>query len=955
MIRHPTHTIATLLASTIAIALPPLAAQAEGSRTFYPNGFPTGAARANIEWRDDKYGNLVKRRTVVKVFAKQGENILLGSSAIGVKNGNIRVYNPGVANDITVGAETFPALTPTPSTTAAATNGFDCKLQQPAKGFINTRAKELAGPKSADGLSNTSGYDPCVYVAPVTGIYNVAFYGPEGEVSTLDGGPTGVIEDTSPTKTPGNNINDQQRATVAMWDVTVRSNASTTVDNNGRVFAYYWSLFTAGNGRPLYFPLYPITNDGFRYELKLRGLDPNGFILFGNQVGFWDSDGKTPLYHDILGDNNALSSIKGGAKLASPQYATFLNPIDLDALPYLDRIGTDGKVMGSGIPSNPILPTLSGLSFSGNVTTAASTSTEGAGGTFTFTTNVAGNYQIIISRDGIDFDPTKPTNRVIRGVMTSPGTQTITWDGFDNNRDPFPVGVNYSVKAQAQSGEYHFPAVDAENNFYGGPTLTLLNPGVNNPLGNTTAFYDDRVYKTLNGTKVHTTGTIGNVLCSGNNSAPTVFFSNPLTGFNSTTNQRAYGTATGGNGQGDCNGSFGDTKGLDLWTYYPSTASQTTLNIIGLPIVGAAKKVNSLVANGDGTYTVNYLITIKNYGINPLKNVQVTEDLLSTFNTATPATIISTTAPVITVTNPGTSGTTSITSAGATFTGQGGTTNTGSVNNLLNTSATNTLGVGSSFTIAFNVTIRPTTSATFNNTVVATAIDTVLNQNAIDISTDGSDPDNTVGAGNLNGNSNPTDNTSPTPITITFPLPALKLVKRITKINSTAYTSFTEDPSSVDDNAPNWPIGYLGGIIQGEFVKPKDLVEYTIYFLSDGNAAVKHLNLCDWVPAGTTYTPGSLRLSIGNPAITPEIVLTDGADSDRGQFFLPNSALPTTFPTTTAHPLKCAPPTLDGNNNQIDALDGAIVVNVADDVPNATSPGSPNQSYGYIRFQTQVK
>src|SRR5689334_21592261 len=58
-------------------------ALAEGSRDLYPPG--GSGSRANFGWRDDAYGNnLIKRRTLLKVYVKTaGEVILMGSSAIG--------------------------------------------------------------------------------------------------------------------------------------------------------------------------------------------------------------------------------------------------------------------------------------------------------------------------------------------------------------------------------------------------------------------------------------------------------------------------------------------------------------------------------------------------------------------------------------------------------------------------------------------------------------------------------------------------------------------------------------------------------------------------------------------------------------------------------------------------------------------------------------------------------
>jgi uncharacterized repeat protein (TIGR01451 family) len=451
---------------------------------------------------------------------------------------------------------------------------------------------ELAGPQSVSGTGNSGGYIPCYYQAPTTGVYDVVFYGPSGGNSPSGGSPpTGTSPTGEISLANSANFETAQNTTVAAWDVTVRSSdVNSTTDLNGRLFAYYLALFTGGNGRPLYFPIYPVTTDGYRYEVTLRGMDPNGFLLYGNQAGFFDSDGTSILYHDIIGSDGQVSNPDGGTRLSRPQYPTFLNPLNPAALSYIGRYRADGTFDGTGIATTPTLPVVSAPSFSGNA--GANTSNLGGGGTFSFNSNEAGNYEIIISRDGVNFDPTHPQNRVLRGILVAPGSQSVSWNGKDNSGNNFPVGDNYPVRIKIHAGEYHFPLLDGENNFFGGPTIRMLN--ASNPLGNTTAFYDDRGYITVDGTAV---GTPGSVLCGIN--PPTIPFSDPINGFDTTTNQRAFGQASGGNTNTKCTGSFGDTKGLDLWTYLPSSAATTALNIIDPGTISGTLYQD---ANGDSTF-----------------------------------------------------------------------------------------------------------------------------------------------------------------------------------------------------------------------------------------------------------------------------------------------------------------------------------------------------------------
>ncbi|MCX5963980.1 MAG: hypothetical protein NT070_12810 [Cyanobacteria bacterium] len=524
----------TILSSILGVAN---SAHAEGSKDLYPSG-ATGS-RANIEWRaasDGLYGGILIRRSLFKVYARAGETILLGSSAVGVNNGDILLYKPG---DVigAIGAETV---------LAPAFAILRCNIAQPGNGIINSRAKELAGPTPAAG-----GYTPCTYTVPIggDGVYDVVFTGPSGFGATGDGGVTGSIADD-----PGN-FNAGQGSSISTWDVTVRN--STGTNQNGRLFTYYLTAFTGvptnGSGRPINSTIFPVTTDGYQYETAFKGLDPNGFVAFANRSGFLNSDG-TPLYRDALGvvggPNPALiQTIQGGVTMARPEFPLFFNQADSTALSALGIL-------------TPTLPVLSNLTFAGTAP-AANTSTENTGGTFTFQTNVLGSYELVISSNGTDFDPTNPLNRTIRKQTTGPQNVVVVWDGKRNDGTFFPVNTtqpNYPVRASLRNGEYHFPLLDAENSTNGGPSFTLLNaPGPFAPgFTATTAFYDDRGYITANGTTVGTA--LNGPLCSGTTNLPNPIFSNTTTGYDSTTSVRAYGQASGGNSNVPCAGSFGDAK-----------------------------------------------------------------------------------------------------------------------------------------------------------------------------------------------------------------------------------------------------------------------------------------------------------------------------------------------------------------------------------------------------------
>ena len=451
--------LAVVATAGAVLAAAPLAAVAEGSRDLYPTdracaATTTGACRTNLEWRTGTYGpagSTILRRTIFSVYLTAGEVLAMGSSAVGVGSGDVLVYNPGVVTD-----DETPAL----PTVVPGTNGFTCSAQRTqsgvaAQGRISSRTLEQAGPRAAAGGGNPAGYVPCTYTAATTGIYKAVFFGPAGGTANTDGGPTGDIALAG-----AGNFNAAQGTSIAAWDLTVRANATSTTDIAGRVFTYALTAFTGGNGRPVDQVVYSTSTDGYQYRVDTNGLDPNGFVLYGNEKGFLAPDGVTPLNHDVLGSNGQLATVQGGVSLAAPEYPLSFEPLSAATL----------AALGIGAP---VKPQITGLSFTGSV--GDNNSRVGHGGTFALTQNVHGTYSIVISRDGTNFDPGNPLNRVLTGV-TDAGTQSIAWDGLDNDGHPFPVGTNYAVQAELQAGVNHFPLIDAENSVRGGPSFTLLNP-----------------------------------------------------------------------------------------------------------------------------------------------------------------------------------------------------------------------------------------------------------------------------------------------------------------------------------------------------------------------------------------------------------------------------------------------------------------------------------------------
>jgi hypothetical protein len=577
----------------------PLGTRAEGSGSLFPATTST-AFRANLEWRTTFYGSSdsptfnIFRRTLVKLYAEAGERILVGSSGVGVRGtpdrGDVRVYPPGVVTGA-IGDERIPALQGTPPprapgfplpTPGTFANGFSCVSQRAtpgndARGRIDSRDAELAGPDTENGLV-PDGYQPCIYVAPTTGIYDVVFIGPSGFGSNDNAVVSGQVLPTD------RDFGPNQRSSVTAWDVSVRKDPNQVAVERGRAFVYYFAGNTGGGGRNTAANGLVVTDYGFIYRVGYSA-DPFGFIVYSNQFGFRDSDGS-PLYHALLADpdastqdQNELKELQGGVELLPPEYPIFL---DLPAPNALDALG---------IPRQPVVPAIASMRYASP--RGDDSSLVGEGGTFTFQTNQAGVYVVTLSRDGSDFSASNPRNRIIRGVADSAGALSVQWDGNDNSGEPFPVG-EYFARAFLQGSEAHFPFLDVENNLTGGPVIELLNPpdldgdGVGDcppwEGGCFGAFYDDGGYVTANGTLVGTS--VGGPLCPGaGGNPPRVLASDPERGYDTRTDQRAFGFPFDANPERICrpDGGYGDKKALDLWTYYPSNRLQVPLRIVDQP------------------------------------------------------------------------------------------------------------------------------------------------------------------------------------------------------------------------------------------------------------------------------------------------------------------------------------------------------------------------------------
>jgi uncharacterized repeat protein (TIGR01451 family) len=338
----------------------------------------------------------------------------------------------------------------------------------------------------------------------------------------------------------------------------------------------------------------------------------------------------------------------------------------------------------------------------------------------------------------------------------------------------------------------------------------------------------------------------------------------------------------------------------------PTNNSVPTPVSFGLrPLLGVAKEVLSLVPADGGNVTVTYRIRVRNYGDVGLTNLQLAENLATTFGT-TPFQVnrvipSAQDTPRLTA-NPNYNGRTDI--------------------NLL--AGTDPLAIGETKTLDLVVTLTPgNTRRTYENQVEGTA-DSPSGR-VRDLSQAGINPD-------PDNDGNPTNNDQPTPLIVG---PNLRLAKRITNVTRNGvpigdvnFLTFVDDLTSDQDNAAGWtqlPGGVLAGQIRVQpTLQSGDIVEYTVYFLSDGGQPVTNVKFCDPIPAGTTFVAEAAGTS------GPIVFNQAGTSSSRGTFFPPLTPAP-------------SPPCPDINNPN-----GSVLVE-AGDIPNT----APN-NVGFVRFRVRI-
>jgi Right handed beta helix region len=205
------------------------------------------------------------------------------------------------------------------------------------------------------------------------------------------------------------------------------------------------------------------------------------------------------------------------------------------------------------------------------------------------------------------------------------------------------------------------------------------------------------------------------------------------------------------------------------------------------------------------------------------------------------------------------------------------------------------------------------------------------------------------------------------------------LVKRITKIDGQTINpnDSTKDLSAVIDSAatPNddldkkWPSGYLKGLVDAGKVKPNNTIEYTIYYLNEGNADVSALKICDPIRGNQKYIPGTMKLSVGGATAISLSDIVGGGDLayTYGSAASAAVAAPTdcNITSATTNFVRDAAGNVikDANGIDIPSTDnGGVAIQIVGTngtstltaIPGANGTTIPINSYGSFTFTTKI-
>jgi uncharacterized repeat protein (TIGR01451 family) len=568
--------LAVCLVAMLVSALPAAPAFGEGSvdlstSTNLNSGRNTlrmhGAGAPVVAWTN--------RYSILRVYARAGETVQMGSSAMGLAGGSddILVYPPGTS----FASATDPnARAPLPSDPVFATDVFDCNVDDPGTGRIASRAEELAGP-----APNPGGWAACEFTAPADGIYAIVMmpFNPSGTLGLSTGSIANPLVTTA------------QGAQISIWDVTVRDAGG--VVQPGRLFTnrLYLHLRPAGvfpNSVTADTSAHVLTPAGYEYHVTMFRLAGLEWEVTANDGGVVDATTGAPISASFQWGNADPANTLVYTNAIAPQltdpdqaedskFPLFFRPVDPVAIN-----GQGGLAATRGYASAPISPSgaLSGLAFAGAGGEQGAT-TRGAGGTIRFASppQLEGRgytVEIDLNNNGTFGDANDVVDAT--GHLSSASENTYAWSGKDAGGATPACGTTYPYRVRSTLAEPHFTLSDVENET-GGIEIERLSlpgdPALGNPFG--ASYNDIDPYK---GTAV------------------------------TNTSPAAVNQGTSGPGFHAWSLSSGDTDFVDTWVELPEVSASGTLRVLCPGEVSVDKRASDgRVVVGD---TVTYRLVAKN-------------------------------------------------------------------------------------------------------------------------------------------------------------------------------------------------------------------------------------------------------------------------------------------------------------------------------------------------------
>ncbi|MCQ2206764.1 MAG: YDG domain-containing protein, partial [Paludibacteraceae bacterium] len=566
-----------ILMSTVSVV-----SKADGSKDMFPKGGEGYRASLWSAYSCKNTVNPFPTVGVMKVYAKAGEHILLGSSAMGKGDGAIDYFAP---------------------------DGTKGSYKDNSQGYIKNRAQELAGPNFNGTIEN--GFTPIsiTVTEEQEGVWEIYFRSPTyTDTYNADESTTKYsIENWS------QNNND---GSVMAFDISV-SNAENTALIPGRVYTNVLNLnvLQSPNGNKYascwYSNLYILTDVGYLYKVNTNGQNPHYGAFFSNNKGI-QKKGTGEISPELYTDpysktNTGYQSYQGGEKsfqssLLSTDEATgyIYDPRIQDnriqvtnangesvwknedvthkiffSMPSNDLPET-AKAVYAGTVSNTWLktklngttPAMGNLTLNGaEANTTAVVGPEGM--SVSFNANVSGGYTIDM-QFGEGYTDRQITGTCIKGI------NNVKWDGKDGDGKKVSLGegVKVTLSGEITTAEVHFPFIDLENN-ENGFILEHIDDNGNS--------LSDIIYWDDSNIQSKTEGTDGISALEGKSSA---------TGAHRWT----YSNSTG------------DDALVDTWSYVKGIASKTTIEPnfkhIDLAVNEAGADVNKARVGQEITYTV---------------------------------------------------------------------------------------------------------------------------------------------------------------------------------------------------------------------------------------------------------------------------------------------------------------------------------------------------------------